>query len=635
MGDYSRDTFELTNVMHQVATGDAVTDARHYVGVRLQQAVPVLDADWNELEDIRRIDAQINLKHYFGDGIPSDNSGFQIGPVTADNDFTINAGMAMVSGMLVFNEVTDLTYTGQDTAFGVTMNALDPPPAGIRDDLIYLDVWHEELGPTGIDRTDERLTNPNIGIETARRIERRWLVRVEPGVSDISGIPQEPGHAYMALARIQREIGQDRITSDRIFDLRRIDINVAKYLKIPLFVSRGGDFVDSTRLADLLDALRTIFLTRLEDDELFLTGVPDHDRSMVHFAVQYILQVCSTGALQARTNNLTNTDALAVIETLVTAQQDFLTSLTSHGMGGVVQDTFISDYNTPRLGDVDTAVGNEDLLGAYQAQQVLNAWLSAEVGTLPEGSVNLQFLSVSPAEPLEAGTTYTVFVEITSGVTSDQSDEILDVTASLSSDLWQVTPGSTEITIDNAGGADPTGVVTFDVVPNAANLQADLTVVATVRRNPTIFTPQLPLALQIGVEPLTGGILEYAGPPLNPSGRVELSATDLTSGFGTSVGFAFNNNTASSHQYFVEWFITLSGGASETGWSPLTGSPGTNSVVVAADSTGGLPLNIMGPTGDDVSGVEGTLHVTLVGIDATNPLPTAEQETIDVDFVAV
>ena len=27
---------------------------KHYVGVRLQQGVPIVDADWNELEDIRK-----------------------------------------------------------------------------------------------------------------------------------------------------------------------------------------------------------------------------------------------------------------------------------------------------------------------------------------------------------------------------------------------------------------------------------------------------------------------------------------------------------------------------------------------------------------------------------------------------
>ena len=39
MGNFSRDTFD---------------PAKAYVGVRLQQGVPVLDADWNELNDVIR-----------------------------------------------------------------------------------------------------------------------------------------------------------------------------------------------------------------------------------------------------------------------------------------------------------------------------------------------------------------------------------------------------------------------------------------------------------------------------------------------------------------------------------------------------------------------------------------------------
>ena len=39
MGNYSRNTFNKL---------------KHYVGVRLQQGVPLVDADWNEKEDIQK-----------------------------------------------------------------------------------------------------------------------------------------------------------------------------------------------------------------------------------------------------------------------------------------------------------------------------------------------------------------------------------------------------------------------------------------------------------------------------------------------------------------------------------------------------------------------------------------------------
>jgi|LGOV01.1.fsa_nt_gb hypothetical protein len=638
MADYSRDTYKLTNVMHQMLTGETVTNPRHYVGVRLQQGVPILDADWNELEDIRRIDTQINLRHYFGDGIPSGNSGFQVGPVTIENDFSINGGMALVSGKMVFNEERDLTYLEQETKLGVTVDTLTPPPSGERNDLVYLDVWEEDLGASGGDRADERLANPAIGLETCRRIERRWVVRLEVGAADISAVTNENGHVYMALARITRCAGQQRIFSTDIYDLRRIDINVAKYLKIPVYVERGGTSVDSDKLAVLLESLRNIFITRLESERLYINLVTDLAKTMVHFSVQHLIQICGTGTLQAQTNNLTNTDALQVLTLLVQAQQEFLNTLTTYGMGGAAMTDFIGDYQNYLTGGsgidgVQSFLDDDDLIGAYLEQQELNAWLSADVGTLPEGSVNLQFVDIDPKEDLVGGTTYTVYVKIVSGVTSDQDDEIFDVTASLTSDLWQLSPTSREITLDNVTGPANTGVVKFDVTPSSANLTCDLLVVATSRRNPTIKTPQPALELEIGETPLTGGVLQYAGPPLNTQGRMELSAADLTSGFGTSVGFAFNNNDSITHEYFVDWFIALSIG-DETGWSPLSGSTASNSVSVSAGDTGGLALNISGPAGGSVVGNIGTLTVTLIQID-TDVLTEEQQEVVTVEFEAV
>lgn len=620
MGDYSRDTFKLTNVMHQVLSGESVVEPRHYVGVRLQQDVPVLDADWNELEDIRRVDDRLKLRYFFGEGIPSDDNGFGVGPVTTDNDLAIDVGIALVDGMIVINQYNDLTYLGQATALDETIVPLTTPVTD-RNDLVYLDVWEAEIEASSPVDSDERLVNPAIGIETCNRMERRWLVRVAEGVDDIGGVPTQVGHSYMALARLQRQAGQSRISSSRIYDLRRIDLNIAKYLKIPLFVERGGDSVDSDDFAGLLDALRNILDIRLEEDQLYFDMTAFSSGTMTLFvSFQHLLQVCSTGALQARTRNLTNDDALQVVEALVAAQQSFLDVLSDHGISGPAKEAFVNDYQG-YLGDVNDAGGESDLLGAYQAQQTLNAWLSADVNALPEGNVNIQFVAVDPAEPLVAGSPYDVFVQIASNVTSEAGSEIIDVAASLSSDLWQVTPESQEITLANSGG---TQTISFQVIPNAANLTANLSVVATVRNNPTIFSPQLPLSLQIGVEPLAGGVLNYAGPPLNSEDRLEISSAALTNGFGTTVGFELHNNTAGNESYTVEWHIELTTG-DETGWVPLAASPQSNVVNVNSESIGAVQCSIMGPTGGTVTGNIGILHVTLA----------ATTESIDIEFICV
>ncbi len=55
--------------------------AKHYVGVRMQQGVPVLDADWNELEDLRRHEFEDTGKWVIGNGVPSGNDGFRIAAI--------------------------------------------------------------------------------------------------------------------------------------------------------------------------------------------------------------------------------------------------------------------------------------------------------------------------------------------------------------------------------------------------------------------------------------------------------------------------------------------------------------------------------------------------------------------------
>ena len=630
MGDTSRDTFRELNTLHQLLSGEAVSDPRHYVGVRIQQGVPVLDADWNELEDIRRFDLRACFKYYIGNGIPSDNSGFQIGPVTEDNNFSINPGQALVEGMLVINHHLDLTYTDQASLFDVVLDALAPPALGegFRDDLVYLDVWEEEIGPNDTVRGDARLINPFIGVETSRRLERRWLVRVAPGITDIAAVPQEPGHAYMALALLRRNEEALRILASHITDLRRTDFNVARYLKIPVYAERGTTIVDGERLAQLLDALRTIYFDRLAANQLFINLAPAHDQTIMHFAIQHIAQVCSTGALQARTNNLTNADALALLETLTMAQNDFLTQLANHGNGDGDTADFINDYSNfiiggPGADGIEPALADSDLVGAYQGQQVLNAWLSAEGGTLPEGDILVQFLSISPFEALAAGQPYELTVEFTSLVTSSLASEVFDVTVQLSSNLWAIDRTGDEIVLDNEGG---TGQLFFTLVPNAANNTCEVEVVATARRNPTgVISPTSILPLEIGVIPPVGATLLYAGPPLNVDGRLELSSALLNLGLA-GVGFALNNRTPTSHSYTLRYNLSLDGGPDS--------APQERTLVVGAGSIRQEILNFGAPTGETIGPDDlGTLHVTLIRIDGVE-LDPADTETVEVNFIA-
>ncbi|MHC4704164.1 MAG: hypothetical protein ACYTFQ_26690, partial [Planctomycetota bacterium] len=51
---------------------DTFDESKQYIGIRLQQGVPLLDRDWNELEDIRRYFERMLRRRYIGDGTPDD-----------------------------------------------------------------------------------------------------------------------------------------------------------------------------------------------------------------------------------------------------------------------------------------------------------------------------------------------------------------------------------------------------------------------------------------------------------------------------------------------------------------------------------------------------------------------------------
>ncbi len=222
-GNYSRDTFR---------------NIKHYVGVRLQQGVPLLDADWNEQDDIRKYEVQTFIKWFIGDGIPFGNNGFKISPNENNpNDFIIQSGRCLVDGWEVINE-EDCHYIDQEDVL-----ALEPPQTDNRVDLVYLDVWEREVDA----EEDEYLINKKINEETCIRLKREWRVRVEPGTEgtdeppslpetddQVEGEGQEdevtyspPPNARYELAHLKRTPGNATIEQDQIIDLRRTGLTLA------------------------------------------------------------------------------------------------------------------------------------------------------------------------------------------------------------------------------------------------------------------------------------------------------------------------------------------------------------------------------------------------------------------------
>ncbi|MBU4261453.1 MAG: hypothetical protein KKC76_06170 [Proteobacteria bacterium] len=222
MGNFSRNTFDRL---------------KHYVGVRLQQGVPLIDADWNEQEDIRKFELQAFLKWFAGNGVPSGNDGFLImAAAGTTNNFDIKggdgtalgAGRILVEGLDAMLEST-LRYTSQPlynnatlaAKWGVAPIAPLTTPGAARIDLVYIDVWEREVDST----EDSNLINPAIGIESCVRLRREWAVRVAQGASSLPSPPA--GHGYYALASIKRPAGNAAILSEQIADLRTVGINLS------------------------------------------------------------------------------------------------------------------------------------------------------------------------------------------------------------------------------------------------------------------------------------------------------------------------------------------------------------------------------------------------------------------------
>ena len=161
-----------------VITPDTFDPLRSYIGVRLQQGVPLVDADWNEANDVRKFEVQAFLKWFVGNGVPKGNDGFRIAALrpAAVRNFVIRRGVGaapagtsnveqglrhvgrcLVDGMDVLI-AEDLNFRAQPlhvsqggsatalaAALGVPKIAEVPNDTGTV--VVYLDVWERLVTP--------------------------------------------------------------------------------------------------------------------------------------------------------------------------------------------------------------------------------------------------------------------------------------------------------------------------------------------------------------------------------------------------------------------------------------------------------------------------------------------------------
>lgn len=222
---------------------------KRYISVRLQQGVPIVDADWNELEDVRRFELRAFLKWFIGDGVPEGGDGFRVVGTGASNDFTLSAGLPntlptvppldkglrqvgriLVDGLDVILP-SDVTFRSQPlhvsqpgsaalaAAWGVPQV---PELAALNGTLlIYLDVWERLVTPS----EDAGLVFPGLGTESCARLRREWVVRFRqseavPSLQSPADPDYLPGHGYYALARVTRRTSGGAVQAGDVLDLR-------------------------------------------------------------------------------------------------------------------------------------------------------------------------------------------------------------------------------------------------------------------------------------------------------------------------------------------------------------------------------------------------------------------------------
>jgi hypothetical protein len=404
---------------------------KHYVGVRMQQAVPVLDADWNLLEDLRRREVEVLGTWFIGSGVPTGSDGFAIFAVAAANDFGIRGGLCITSGKLTENSA-DVAYSTQPN-FGAPdvfppVTALTTPPAD-KSFIAYLDVWEREVDS----QKDPALVDSRIGVETAIRLKRDWVVRVARVPEDLPGLDTPPvGHVFMRLAQLNRKAANANITSDMIVDLRNTQLSILR--KIEVRNSIGTVVVDNASFAQMLKDTRNNVLAL----STYLTSVFNAPSTGLMSgeilglqAIEVISHATDAGLALVNSSSVTNPGALQYMFQVYDAENNFfnvwknvMLQLGSGTKKYATYQVFVTELgqllNQPVAGGftgLQSALQAGDLQSATLTQgQIALLFGAAGNANIPHGGLQI-LLVTTPAGILTTGQTVTFGFQVTSFTT--------------------------------------------------------------------------------------------------------------------------------------------------------------------------------------------------------------------------
>lgn len=540
------------------------------------------------------------------------------------NDFLIVGGDGTVEGsgrMLVEGTVAvieqPVTYTMQPlfenpelaSRWGVPMiPSADPPEDGEREDLVYLDVWDREVDAV----EDNALILPAVGVETAVRLRREWAVRLAPGAADLTAITRLSGHRYGVLARIRRTAGEPAVAD--LIDERSLNVTVSRYLKRPIHARRGARVLDVDAYASIMEGLRDVLTARLRRRVFDFSWTDEYDRYLLQSTLTDLAQQANYAALQARTINFDSDDAFYFLGRLYELQRDLLEVVDAYGNEGDTADTFIEEYTRRLDGDasagiegLEPALHDGDIVGAAQAQEAINSWLSLPVDILPEGDVQISIESVEPEDALEIGTPLNVSYRIRSFLNSPQEHEAisLEVTTA-SATTWTFGIDTDRVELEAAGGE---ATVTLTVTPRTGAVEAVFRLTATVERNPTLVTTHESAPFVLGSPPPTAEFLVWDRPERDDENRAPFPQQRFEDGAGqVSFGVTLVSTSDSASQTFEVSYHVVPPEGEEEDWHPTEDEASSPRFTVPAGSSRTLNNNLFGPTSPDV-GTEGILVV--------------------------
>ena len=197
-----------------------------YVGLHIEQGVPLLDRDLNLLHDLISATIRSLIANYVGNGVAAGTDGFAIQPLVSPantQNFLIAAASgkpgSILAGGIEVSIAADTNYASQAGALALTTPS--PAQSNPRVDTVYLDVFFIEVDST----VDPDLGNAlDVGMETSVRVKPAWIVSVAEGVP----VPAAPaGHVYYPLAQLNRPLNVSTIDATMITDLRQRRLTVS------------------------------------------------------------------------------------------------------------------------------------------------------------------------------------------------------------------------------------------------------------------------------------------------------------------------------------------------------------------------------------------------------------------------